>query len=277
MSHDAEAVLGIDAAWTDSEPSGIALLQRHGDRWDCLRAAPSYAAFCQPYFAWSDRITGAPVDHVAVLDTCRDLLGGGMPSVIAVDMPLASTPVTCRRAADDLVSRRFGHCKCAVHSPSPARPGVTGRHLYEGFVKSGYTLATSARLHTPALLEVYPHVALLGLTERSERLPYKAGKSTTYWPEVPAEIRKARLLGEWAGILAALGRSISHLDFALPTQPENCTFAELKRFEDTLDGLVCAWVATKYLQGSALPLGDDTAAIWVPQSSMKFAGKSYDT
>jgi predicted RNase H-like nuclease len=38
----------------------------------------------------------------------------------------------------------------------------------------------------------------------------------------------------------------------------------LKRYEDSLDILVCAWVGAKYLKGEALPYGDDTAAIWVP-------------
>ena len=277
MSLDAEAVLGIDAAWTDGEPSGIALLRRQGEMWECLRAAPSYATFCQPSFGWSDRVTGAPVDPGAVLNTCRDLLGGGSPAVIAVDMPMASTPVICRREADNLVSRNFGHCKCAVHSPSPARPGASGRRLHDGFSNNGYALATSLGCRAPALLEVYPHVALLGLTGRSERLPYKAAKSTTYWPGVPAETRKARLLGEWASILSALGQFISHANLPLPEDPEKVTFGHLKRFEDALDGLVCAWVATQYLQESALPLGDDTAAIWVPISSMKCTGTAYAT
>jgi predicted RNase H-like nuclease len=38
----------------------------------------------------------------------------------------------------------------------------------------------------------------------------------------------------------------------------------LKRYEDSLDALVCACVGAKYLEGSAVPYGDNTAAIWVP-------------
>jgi predicted RNase H-like nuclease len=38
----------------------------------------------------------------------------------------------------------------------------------------------------------------------------------------------------------------------------------LKRYEDSLDALVCSWVGAKYLLGEAEPYGDGTAAIWVP-------------
>jgi predicted RNase H-like nuclease len=38
----------------------------------------------------------------------------------------------------------------------------------------------------------------------------------------------------------------------------------LKRYEDSLDALVCAWVGAKYLEGEAVAYGDHTAAIWIP-------------
>ncbi|MDW7774366.1 MAG: hypothetical protein SCH71_15885 [Desulfobulbaceae bacterium] len=39
----------------------------------------------------------------------------------------------------------------------------------------------------------------------------------------------------------------------------------LKRYEDALDALVCAWVGVKFLEGETQPLGDETAAIWCPR------------
>ena len=38
-------VLGIDAAWTAHNPSGVALVQRAAEEWRCLSLAPSYNAF----------------------------------------------------------------------------------------------------------------------------------------------------------------------------------------------------------------------------------------
>jgi predicted RNase H-like nuclease len=282
MPHDADAVLGIDAAWTDREPSGMALVQRRGTGWTCLRVAPSWESFCSASVDWygSGAVCGSPVDAGAVLEACRDLLGGREPVVVAVDMPLAvdasDAPacVTGRREADNEVSRRFGRCKCAVHSPSPRRPGVTGRRLHEGFAVRGYSLATSRDCRIPALIEVYPHVALLGLTGRRARLPYKVGKTTTYWPGKTPEERKRLLRREWASILTHLKCRVSHVELPLPGCPEGCTFSYLKRFEDALDGLVCAWVATLYLQkDAACPLGDVASAIWVPKSLKVCAGE----
>ena len=40
-----QCVLGIDAAWTAHNPSGVALVQRAAEGWQCLALAPSYEAF----------------------------------------------------------------------------------------------------------------------------------------------------------------------------------------------------------------------------------------
>ncbi len=40
-------VLGIDAAWTAREPSGVALVRKNQGRWQVLGVQPSYNAFIQ--------------------------------------------------------------------------------------------------------------------------------------------------------------------------------------------------------------------------------------
>jgi hypothetical protein len=37
---------------------------------------------------------------------------------------------------------------------------------------------------SPALIEVYPHPALVELAGAVERLPYKAAKVSAYWPKL---------------------------------------------------------------------------------------------
>ncbi len=49
-------------------------------------------------------------------------------------MPLATTPITNRRAADTAISSRFGPKGCAVHSPSAERPGAMADQLRADFV-----------------------------------------------------------------------------------------------------------------------------------------------
>ncbi len=275
MQRKADAVLGIDAAWTNSAPSGVALLERNGARWTALRVAPSSAAFCSD-FGWSEQFPGAAINVRELVDACEKRLTGSRLSVVAIDMPLSTTRIDKRRRADQEVSRRFGHCKCAVHSPTPVRPGCTGRKLQQGFESEGFSLVATGGSAVPSLIEVYPHVALLGLTGRTERLPYKAGKTTTYWQGKDIETRKQLLIAEWQFILDCLRRHIDDIDLPLP-DPAIHSLSSLKRYEDALDGLICAWVATQFLAGTAVALGDKSAAIWMPKPSMQFAKDHHGT
>lgn len=265
------AVLGIDAAWTEKEPSGVALIVQSNERWHALRVASSYHDFCgEVNFQTVAPVVTQTTNVPRLLTACKRLAPDSRIAVVAVDMPLSRQPIRARRASDTAVSRRFGHCQCAVHSPSPERPGKTGRRLHQGLSDAGFILATSERMPYPALIEVYPHVALLGLTGRSKRLPYKAGRTNSYWRGASIADRKRKLLEEWHTILDFLRRDIDNVDLTLST-PDTQTFQSLKRYEDALDGLICAWVATQYLAGTVESLGDKESAIWVPASSMKFA------
>ncbi len=269
MQHDLNTVLGIDAAWTDKEPSGIALLEKQGGSWLCRRLAPSYEAFCRD-FEWSEKVQGSEIDVSALLDMCRKL-SGVWPGVVAVDMPLSNDQIDKRRNADNEVSRQFGHCRCSVHSPTSARPGATGRLLQDGFRQDGYSLVTQKMEPLPALLEVYPHVALLGLTDQDARLPYKVGRTRTYWPALPFFFRRERVFQEWKFILGHLRNHIKAVPDFLPDKVEGLSFQHLKRYEDAIDALVCAWVAIEFVKGNACPMGDEDAAIWIPATSMKYA------
>jgi len=39
------AILGIDAAWTEKEPSGVALIEGARGGWRCVAVTPSYGTF----------------------------------------------------------------------------------------------------------------------------------------------------------------------------------------------------------------------------------------
>lgn len=258
------AVLGIDAAWTEKEPSGVALLARRGEHWRCLRVAPSYSAFCGP-FTWDESVRGGKPDVPALLAACSSLIGREDLAVVAVDMPLATRPLEGRRVADNLVSKQFGTRKCAVHSPTLERPGKVGVQLLEAFMIAGFRLALGRTPAIPALIEVYPHVALLQLMRATERLPYKVSKNGSYWGKgVAVTERKRRLVEQWTSILDRLRQVVDGVEVPLPKDPERFTFQNLKRYEDAIDGLICAWMATRFLAGDAVPLGDDTGAIWIP-------------
>lgn len=253
------AVLGIDAAWTPHNPSGVALVSNRTGRWRCEALAPSYRSFVALADGtspdWNGPIDG---DHAptpaALLEASRRLLGGAAVDVVAVDMPISTVAIVGRRRADDAVSEKYGGAGCGTHSPSGARPGQVGIDLTKGFVDLGYPVAVAGpNPPTRALVEVYPHPALIALTGDAFRLPYKIGKAGRTW----ANVRPV-----WERILGELARRIDDVTLALPDNPSSK--AALKRWEDALDALICAWVGVEYAEGRATALGDGTAAIWCP-------------
>ena len=252
------AVLGIDAAWTARKDSGVCLLVEEGACWRCLALASSYAAFlAEP----------ADADVAAVMRRAASLLGGARPDVVAVDMPLARVPITGRRAADSAISRAFGVVGCSTHSPGTVRPGPVGEQLQRDVTGAGYRLVTSADdRRGPALIEVYPHPAILRLLDLAYRLPYKAGNAARYWPQVSREERRAGLLEAMQRLAAGLRREITDLPDVLASVGPR---TPLKGMEDMLDAAVCAWVGMCYLKGTAEPFGDEQAAIWVPTRGVR--------
>lgn len=269
MPRRADLVLGIDAAWSARNPSGIALLQRRGARWRSLRVAPSYTSFCErprTRVDWEATPAGGLVDFEAVRRTCGLLAPEGYPTVVAVDMPVSLGRIAGRREADSAVSKAFGHLGCAVYTPSAHRPGAVGQAFSEILIEAGYTLCTCAHEGLPSLLEVYPHVSLICLMNADYRLRYKAYKTTDYWPEMPLDARKRLLLKQWKHIRGRLDEAIDGI--VVPAPSASSSFAHLKRYEDALDALVCAWTATIFLAKDCTPLGDAQAAIWVPNSAL---------
>ena len=265
-------VLGIDAAWTAHQPSGIALVQNTATGWSCLAIAPSYEAFIaqasgQPWDP-EQKATGSTPDPATLLQASKQL-GGAEVSCVSVDMPLATTPITSRRAADTAISSRFGARGCAVHSPSAERPGAMADQLRADFAALGVILQTNSKGHTaPALIECYPHVALLDLLKRDYRVPYKVSRSGKYWKadQLSRRERIERLIEQFQAIKAGLDQHIKGIPHFIPAPSEVTTLASLKPVEDMLDGLICAWIGIEHLEGRTVGLGDHTAAIWVPAS-----------
>ena len=120
----------------------------------------------------------------------------------------------------------------------------------------------------PALIECYPHVALLALLDRNYRVPYKVSRSGKYWKadQLSRRERIERLLEQFRAIRTGLEAHIKGIPDFIPAPSEVPTLASLKPVEDMLDGLLCAWIGIEHLEGRTVGLGDDTAAIWVPAS-----------
>jgi predicted RNase H-like nuclease len=258
------AILGIDAAWTPKGSSGIALIRKTGSRqWECVAVEAGYSAFLrhsnQPFAARLDgRIPAREIVQVA------EQLAKTSVSLVVADIPLSRNPITGPRFADIEIGKRFGAKGCAAHSPNSIRPGPVSEHFREGFEECGFSLTTRAD-HIPhrALIETYPHPVLLSLLNADYRVRYKVDKTAKYWRGADIPTRRANLLGVLREIRDKLSESIHEISLEVPESSE--TFSGLKPIEDKIDALVCAWVGIQVLDGKAGPIGDESAAIWLPR------------
>lgn len=173
-------ILAIDAAWTDTEPSGVALLTASGPRGKWLCVAPSYDAFIEyargTHIDWvKGKFRGSKPDVHELLRAARAIAGTDV-DLVAVDMPVAAVAFSTRRAADNAISVAFGGRGCSAHSPSALRPGALGAELTDQLRNVGYELVTSDdhAAVTRKFIEVYPHPALLALLRASYRIPTKS-------------------------------------------------------------------------------------------------------
>lgn len=267
----ARAIIGIDAAWTLTEPSGVALVVEQGASWRLVCAEVSYEAFLlESQGLPAAGATGAIPEAASLIDAARRRCGRA-PDLVTVDMPLAHSPITRRRESDNAVSRAYGARHCSTHTPSIVRPGPISDRLRQAFLLAGYELATLS-VSTPALVEVYPHPALVELAGASRRLPYKAGKAGKYWPTLRPPERREQLFATWRHIIDLLDGEVAGVAAQFEMPLISASGRELKAFEDRLDAVVCAWVGICILEGGATPYGDDDSAIWIPTARGHFTG-----
>jgi predicted RNase H-like nuclease len=260
------AILGIDAAWTLTGSSGVALIRQTGaECWESVAVEASYRDFVSQSDLTPKTFSSGKEIAEWLLEAARKLAKVPIDLVVA-DIPLARGPILGRRCADREVSKGFGGQWCSTHSPSPTRPGLLSGQLRDGFQKHGFQLATNlSQLRSQALIETYPHPALLSLMNSDYRFPYKVSKTTKYWPRNDQPTRTEKLLDTLRSIHRELSREVAEIDFEIPEFSK--TFSDLKPIEDKIDALICAWVGIQVLDGKAVPYGDEEAAIWLPQRS----------
>jgi predicted RNase H-like nuclease len=253
------AVLGIDAAWTSTQPSGVALVVGRPKGWQLFAVASSY----QGFQALAGTTKLPPVGLACQLIAAAKALCCRSVDLVAIDIPLARSPICARRVSDDAVSKKYGGRWCSTHSPNASRPGRISDDLRQGFERAGYPLQTGM-VEPPGLIEVYPHPALVELAGAAKRLPYKAAKVSRYWPSAALPERRACLYRTWNEIVALLQNEIAGVTAKLPQPDMNAKGVEVKAYEDALDAVICAWVAVCALEGRARAFGDDQSAIWIP-------------
>lgn len=233
--------VGIDLAWGERNPTGLAVLD-----------------------------PGGQLVHLSRVQTDDEILAAlqpyAGPLVAAIDAPLVVANPTGKRGAERALDRDFARFEAATHSSNTAKPWFVpeprGARLAR---RLGLSLADPAAPRRA--LEVYPHAATVALFGLSRTLKYKAKSGRTVESMRAELLRLTALLGSlhaadpplrlgpaWhdhvAGIAAATRKS------------------ELRRAEDPVDAVVCAYVAAYADRRPAdvTTYADDTGAAIVTPS-----------
>jgi predicted RNase H-like nuclease len=226
-----------------------------------VEAAASYEAFMRPASAADpvSRHRGSIPDAGTLLEYAHKKTGSPV-DLVAVDMPLSLTPIVSRRASDNQISTAYGARHASTHTPSVTRPGKLSDDLRLGFHGAGYPLAVTEP-KSRALVEVYPHPALIELAAAERRLPYKISKIRKYWPDAGSGARRENLVGIWRQIVELLDARVQGVATALQMPPVTARGYELKAFEDMLDAVsfargsaLASWMERRGRMGTTRPL-----------------------
>ncbi len=184
---------------------------------------------------------------LAWLDTW-DAAEGQDGLIVGIDAPLLVPNQTGRRPCEAELGRRFARFQAGAH---PAN-----RTLFRGYVRGEDLvgrLAERAIVHSPYLdtpqetghrqvMEVFPHPAHVILFGLTRTLKYKAKPGRSY------ELRWA-VFAEYGRLLRGLQAQDPPLALPPdwpPSDVTGVTGGPLKRLEDSLDALTCAYIAYYY-------------------------------
>jgi predicted RNase H-like nuclease len=245
------ALIGIDLAWSDRHPSGVAALvpARGGLRIAALE-------------------TRVPLEAIVAFVAAHR----AETTVVMVDAPLVVRNRSGRRPAESELHRRFHRQQAGAHAAnrrllsklSGGRP--RGERLGEALADLGFPwppgelpLRGARGRH---LFECYPHPAHVVVFGLDRTLKYK--KKRQGWDACRREF------GRYLALVRGLERPRIVFDaFALDwLDIEGQVGQGYKAREDRLDALFCAWLGALALDGRLETVGDAASgAIVIPRAS----------
>lgn len=217
---------GMDLAWSRRNPSGVALLESTDG--------------------------GTPLVSHETLQSDKDILGwlddhvGDEPALVAIDAPLVVPNDEGQRPAERQAGRLFRPYNAAPYPVNRTlltrwSDDVRGETLAAMLEQRGFAHRPSIeqREQCRAFFEVYTHAAMVVLLDLDERLPYKqrAGRSRT------ERARAFRRLQRRLASLEDAGTPLLLPDSLLRRDVHEMHGATLKRYEDVLDAVMCAYTA----------------------------------
>jgi predicted RNase H-like nuclease len=211
--------IGIDPAWSNTRPSGLAVLE------------------------WTDnglRLLEPPIS-VRGLNELLLKLSMVERSVIAIDAPLIITNQSGQRSCETMISKLYGRFHAGAHSCNLTRHAqAPSLRLASYLSENGYRHFPVAKPRASrVMLEVYPHPALVTLFDLKTVIRYKkgcVGNRRKGLRELQAFLRD--LIKAELPLL-----STDSLTDLLAVNTDGLAGATMKDYEDQLDALVCAYLA----------------------------------
>ena len=218
--------IGIDLAWSDRNPSGVAVIR--------------------------DGRLVAYEGGLGRLSEIVDFVGANLSrrngSIVAVDAPLRVPNETGIRTCDRALSadwQRFHAGAYPANRRLLARDGVVRGEALTAALSERYKFYESdvipRRTKARLVCEVYPHPALVSLFGLDSILRYKRGRGRSYeerWPEFERYRSLLRGLRKADPPLRRTKKLLTGTDVT------GMRGAALQAYEDTLDAVTCAYIAS---------------------------------
>ena len=213
--------LGLDLAWSPGNPSGAAAIGIEGRLVSPAR--------------------GDLGSDAEILRWVRDHLDDTM--TIAIDMPTIVPNQTGQRPCEAEVAADFRAAHAGPHPANRSNPyfanGGRAAALLSALAEDGFRerLDTGPREAGRIAFECFPHPSLVRLFELPRIFKYKK-KAGREWPDVLAEWSRYRaMLDRLATAVPPLVLTESDVPYAVGPRG-------YKRWDDTLDAITCAYVAS---------------------------------
>ncbi len=220
--------VGLDLAWGERNPTGVAVLDG-GGRLVALSAVRTDAEI---------------VTALAAYDG---------PCVVAIDAPLVVANATGKREAERALDRDFARFEAGTHSSNTAKPWFVpeprGARVARALGLGPHLRPSPSPSLGPATptqglaIEVYPHAATVALFGLPRTLKYK-NKSGRTLDSMRAELLElVRLLGTLRTAAPPLDLDTQAWHELVAAIAAATRKSELRRTEDQVDAVVCAYVA----------------------------------
>lgn len=156
--------------------------------------------------------------------------------VAAVDAPLIVPNATGQRRCETEISRAFWRYKIGAHSSNKGRAAFDPPRAAALADRFGWSVdpAHHGSIESPVCIEVYPHPAMVGLFDLTERIIYKSGPS-----RADGFVQLIRHFGSIDELqLSEYPRWAEITRVVAAPKP-----GDLSRIEDELDAILCAHLA----------------------------------